>query len=100
MSRRIGRITYDLTASLASTLAKPSPTMTPIYVSDARTDSTEPGRMMRAPVKGKTEHALLQMPFKAVYMFRPAYIQPLQEFGQRRSVRSLRKVFRTTATYA
>jgi hypothetical protein len=28
-------------------------------------------------VKGKTENALLQMPFKAAYMFRPAYIQPL-----------------------
>ena len=33
--------------------------------------------MMWARVKGKTENALLQMPFKAVYMFRPGYIQPL-----------------------
>jgi hypothetical protein len=30
-----------------------------------------------ARVKGRTENALLQMPFKAVYLFRPAYIQPL-----------------------
>jgi len=28
-------------------------------------------------VKGRTENALLQMPFKAVFLFRPAYIQPL-----------------------
>jgi len=33
--------------------------------------------MMWARVKGKTENELLQMPFKAVYMFRPSYIQPL-----------------------
>ena len=32
---------------------------------------------MWARVKGRTENALLQMSFKAVYLFRPAYIQPL-----------------------
>jgi uncharacterized protein YbjT (DUF2867 family) len=71
------RVTYDLTISVAGTLAKLNPTMTFIYVSGAGTDSTEHGRMMWARVKGKTENALLQMPFKAVYMFRPGYIQPL-----------------------
>ncbi len=71
------RVTYDLTISAAGTLAKLNPTMTFIYVSGAGTDSTERGRMMWARVKGKTENALLQMPFKAAYMFRPAYIQPL-----------------------
>ena len=71
------RVTYDLTISAAGILAKLNPTMTFIYVSGAGTDSTERGRMMWARVKGKTENALLQMRFKAVYMFRPAYIQPL-----------------------
>ena len=71
------RLTYDLTISAAGTLAKLNPTMTFIYVSGAGTDSTERGRMMWARVKGKTENTLLQMPFKAVYMFRPGYIQPL-----------------------
>jgi hypothetical protein len=33
--------------------------------------------MMWARVKGKTENALLQMPFMALYAFRPGYIQPL-----------------------
>jgi hypothetical protein len=28
-------------------------------------------------VKGKTENALLKMPFKAAYMFRPGLIQPM-----------------------
>jgi uncharacterized protein YbjT (DUF2867 family) len=71
------RSTYDLTISAARTLAKLNPTMTFIYVSGSGTDSTERGRMMWARVKGQTENALLQMPFKAVYMFRPGYIQPL-----------------------
>ena len=71
------RVTYDLTLSVARTLVKLNPAMTFIYVSGARTDNTEHGRMMWARVKGKTENALLAMPFKAVYMFRPGYIQPL-----------------------
>ena len=71
------RITYDLTLSVAGTLAERNPAMTFIYVSGTGTDSSERGRMMWARVKGKTENALLRMPFKAVYMFRPGYIQPL-----------------------
>jgi hypothetical protein len=51
--------------------------MTFIYVSGAGTDSTESGRIMWARVKGKTENALLNLPFKAAYMFRPGFIQPL-----------------------
>jgi uncharacterized protein YbjT (DUF2867 family) len=71
------RVTYDLTVSVAKTLAMLNPTMTFIYVSGAGTDSTEHGRSMWARVKGRTENALLQMPFKDVFLFRPAYIQPL-----------------------
>jgi len=51
--------------------------MTFIYVSGAGTDSSEKGRIMRARVKGKTENALLRLPFKAAYMFRPGAIQPV-----------------------
>jgi uncharacterized protein YbjT (DUF2867 family) len=71
------RVTYDLTVTVAATLLRLNPSMTFIYVSGANTDSTEKGRVMWARVKGKTENTLLQMPFKAVYMFRPGYIQPL-----------------------
>ena len=71
------RVTYDLTVSVARTLAKLNPTMTFIYVSGAGTDSTERGRLRWARVKGRTENALLQMPFKAVFLFRPGYVQPL-----------------------
>ena len=48
------------------------------YVSGAGTDSTARGPVMWARVKGKTENALLAMPFKAAFMLRPAYIQPLR----------------------
>jgi uncharacterized protein YbjT (DUF2867 family) len=71
------RLTYELTTSIARILAKLNPGMTFVYVTGAGTDSTERGRTMWARVKGKTENALLQMPFKGAYMFRPGYIQPL-----------------------
>jgi hypothetical protein len=71
------RVTFDLTVSVAKTLAKLNPTMTFIYVSGAGTDSTERGRLMWARVKGRTENALLQMRFKAVFLFRPGYVQLL-----------------------
>jgi uncharacterized protein YbjT (DUF2867 family) len=71
------RITYDLTIRAARTLAQQNPRMTFIYVSGKGTDSTERGRLAWARVKGATENALLQMPFKAAYMFRPAAIRPM-----------------------
>jgi uncharacterized protein YbjT (DUF2867 family) len=71
------RVTYELTTSVAKTLVKLNRAMTFIYVSGAGTDSTERSRMMWARVKGKTENDLLKMPFRAAYMFRPGYIQPL-----------------------
>src|SRR5713226_3093446 len=40
------RVTYDLTISVARTLARLNPAMTFIYVSGSGTDSTERGRMM------------------------------------------------------
>jgi uncharacterized protein YbjT (DUF2867 family) len=70
-------LTYDLTLAAATTLARLNPHMTFLYVSGAGTDSTERGRIMWARVKGKTENALLKLPFRAAYMFRPGFIQPL-----------------------
>jgi uncharacterized protein YbjT (DUF2867 family) len=70
-------VTYDLTISVAQTLVKQNPQMTFIYVSGMGTDSTEKGGSMWARVKGKTENALLHMPFKVAYMFRPGFIQPM-----------------------
>jgi uncharacterized protein YbjT (DUF2867 family) len=70
-------LTYDLTLNAATTLARLNPNMAFLYISGAGTDSTKSGRIMWARVKGKTENALLQLPFRAAYMFRPGFIQPL-----------------------
>jgi uncharacterized protein YbjT (DUF2867 family) len=71
------RVTYDLTLGVARTLLRTSPDLTFVYVSGAGTDSSEKGRMMWARVKGRTENALLSLPFRAAYMFRPGAIMPL-----------------------
>ena len=70
-------VTYDLTLAAAQALVKRNPGMTFVYVSGTGTDSTERGRTMWARVKGATENALLRLPFKAAFLFRPGYIQPL-----------------------
>ena len=61
----------------ARALVKLNPGMTFIFVSGAGADSSEKGRVMWARVKGQTENALLALPFKGVYVFRPGAIQPL-----------------------
>lgn len=71
------RLTYDLTLGAAQLMAAANPGMTFCYVSGAGTDGTAQGRIMWARVKGRTELALLALPFKAAYMFRPGYIQPV-----------------------
>jgi uncharacterized protein YbjT (DUF2867 family) len=85
-------LTYDLTLAAAATLAKLNPDMTFVYVSGAGTDSTERGRIMWARVKGKTENDLLKLPFKAAYMLRPGFIQPLH------GIRSKTRLYQTFYT--
>ena len=68
--------------------------MTFIYVSGAGTDTSEHGRVMWARVKGKTENALLRLPFKAAYMFRPGIIEPLH--GAKSKTASVRLFYTLT----
>ena len=77
------RVTYDITMAAATTLLRLNPQLTFVFVSGAGTDSTERGRVMWARVKGAAENALLRMPFKGAYMFRPAAIQPLHGIRSR-----------------
>jgi uncharacterized protein YbjT (DUF2867 family) len=88
-------VTFDLTLAAARTLVRINPYMTFIYVSGAGTDSTESGRVMWARVKGKTENALLALPFKSAFMLRPAMIQPLH--GITSKTRSYRILYSATA---
>src|SRR6185503_9399079 len=66
---------YDLTLAAANALVRLNPDLIFCYVSGENTDGTERGRSMWARVKGRTENALLRLPFRA-YMFRPGFIQP------------------------
>jgi len=77
------RVTYDIAMAAARTLARLNPQMTFIFVSGAGADSTGKGRVMWARVKGETENAVLALPFKAAYVFRPAFIQPLHGITSR-----------------
>ena len=70
------RITYDTTLHFAGELARLNPDMVFDYVSGSLTDSSEKGRIMWARVKGRTENALMRLPFKRVYNFRPGFMKP------------------------
>ena len=77
------RVTYAIPVAAAQTLSRLNPQMTFIYVSGAGADSSEKGRIMWARIKGKAENALQRLPFKAVYSFRPGFIQPLHGIQSR-----------------
>jgi uncharacterized protein YbjT (DUF2867 family) len=69
------RITYDTTLHFAQKLVSLNPKMIFIFVSGALTDSSEIGSVMWARVKGKTENALMKLPFQNVYNFRPGFMK-------------------------
>jgi len=77
------RVTLDLTLVAATVLCRLNPGMTFSYISGAGADRTERGRIMWARVKGQAENALLRLPFKAVYVFRPGAIRPLHGITSR-----------------
>jgi len=81
--KEYSRVTYDITMAAATALARLNPQMTFVFVSGAGTDSTERGKVMWARVKGRTENAILRLPFKAAYMFRPGIIEPMHGLQSR-----------------
>jgi uncharacterized protein YbjT (DUF2867 family) len=85
------RVTYQYTLAAADVLARLNPAMVFIYVSGAGADGTEKGRSMWARVKGETENALKRLPFRAAYMFRPAFIRPAH--GERSRTASYRVMY-------
>ncbi|MCJ2374442.1 epimerase [Pseudomonas sp. RGM 3321] len=91
------RITYDLTLAVARLMAAINPSMVFVYVSGASTDSTEASGAMWARVKGRTENDLLKLPFGGVYLFRPAFIQPLH--GAQSKTASYRRLYQFTRPF-
>lgn len=71
------KVSYDLPLAAAKALFAKRPGATFCFISGAGTDATEQGSTMWARVKGAAENALQKVGFKAVYCFRPGYIQPM-----------------------
>jgi uncharacterized protein YbjT (DUF2867 family) len=91
------RITYEFTIAAAKALLRTNSIRSFVFVSGAGADSTERGNSMWARVKGRTENALLAMPFRSVYVFRPAMIQPLD--GIKSKTGSYRLMYGLTAPF-
>ncbi len=83
------KITYDTTLHVAKTLAQLNPEMVFTFVTGQGTDSTEQGKIMWARVKGRTENALMQLPFKGQYNFRPGF---MKHFKEQKNVKTILKV--------
>lgn len=71
------RITYDMPVAAAQALVKASPQAVFILISGAGADSSEHGKVMWARVKGRAENAVLKLPFRGAYVFRPGAIRPM-----------------------
>jgi len=72
-------ITHDYTIAAAKAMHSVNPNIMFGFVSGMGADSTEKSKTLFARVKGKTENALLNLPLKKLYLFRPGGIQPIQK---------------------
>jgi uncharacterized protein YbjT (DUF2867 family) len=71
-------ITVDYTIEFARVLLGASPDATFSFLSGSGADPTGRSRMAFARYKGEAEKALLAAGFPRVYIFRPAYIYPVE----------------------
>jgi uncharacterized protein YbjT (DUF2867 family) len=72
------RITVDYTVEFARVLRAGSPNATFAFLSGSGADPTGRSRMAFARYKGEAEKTLSAAGFPHVYIFRPAYIYPVQ----------------------
>ena len=72
------RITVDYTVEFARVLRASSPNATFAFLSGGGADPTGKSRMAFARYKGEAENALSAAGFPGLYIFRPAYIYPVQ----------------------
>jgi uncharacterized protein YbjT (DUF2867 family) len=70
------RASFDTPLHVAKVLADERMVFT--YVTGASTDSSENGKVMWARVKGRAENALMKLPFRGVYNFRPGLMKPVK----------------------
>ncbi len=92
------KITVDYTIEFARVLRGSSPDAVFSFLSGGGADPTGQSRIAYARFKGEAEQALLAVGFPCVYIFRPAYIYPVEprkepNFGYR-LLRGIYPVFR------
>jgi uncharacterized protein YbjT (DUF2867 family) len=92
------KITVDYTIEFARVLRGSSPDAAFSFLSGGGADPTGQSRIAYARFKGEAEQALLAVGFPCVYIFRPAYIYPVEprkepNFGYR-LLRGIYPVFR------
>jgi len=71
-------ITVDYTIEFARVLRSSSPNATFSFLSGSGADPTGQSRIAFARYKGEAENALVAAGFPSVYLFRPAYIYPVE----------------------
>jgi uncharacterized protein YbjT (DUF2867 family) len=87
-------ITVDYTIEFARALRGSSPEAAFLFLSGAGADPTGRSWMSFARYKGKAENALLAVGFAHVYLFRPAYIYPVEPRSEPNfSYRLLRAIY-------
>jgi uncharacterized protein YbjT (DUF2867 family) len=72
------KVTVDYTIAFAQVLRTASPTTAFSFLSGSGADPTGRSRLAFARYKGVAEKALLAAGFSRVYIFRPAYIYPVE----------------------
>jgi uncharacterized protein YbjT (DUF2867 family) len=72
------RITVDYTIEFARVLHGSSPNAVFSFLSGSGADPTGRSRIPFARYKGEAENGLLEAGFPSVYLFRPAYIYPIE----------------------
>lgn len=87
-------ITYDTAVHFAKTVQRLNPGMVLTHISGAQTDGTEQSKVMWARVKGRAENAMMRLPFRGVYNFRPGFMTPVA--GQKH----VKKLFRVMLVLA
>jgi uncharacterized protein YbjT (DUF2867 family) len=88
------KITVDYTVEFARALRSSSPDAVFSFLSGSGADPTGQSRMAFARYKGEAEKALLTAGFPCVYIFRPAYIYPVEPRKEPNvSYRLLRRIY-------
>ncbi len=72
-------ITYNYAIEGAKAMLNANPEITFLFLSGMGADSSEKSKTIFARVKGKTENALLKMPFKKLFIVRPGGIKPIHK---------------------